>query len=142
MNAAYASLLESSAGFGAAGTQELDHLLSARVDGLIVKLATALAGALGLVGFAFLVTWLFARGILSNVHRLESDIRGLADQTAGVEIRALGGRDELAEIADAVEYLQQRTVERLSAAVALQNEERQRVSELELRSTRGCQHAF
>ena len=139
LNAAYASFLESSTRFGAAGTQELAHLLSARVDGLIVKLATALAGALGLVGFAFLFTWLFAKGILINVHRLESDIRGLADQTAGVEIRALKGRDELAAIAGAVEYLQQRTVERLSAAVALQNEERQRASELELRSTRDRQ---
>jgi len=136
LNAAYASLLDSSSRLGAAGTQVLSHLLSARVDGLMLKLVMALLGALALVGFAFLFTWIFARGILSNVHRLESDIRGLADQADGVEIRALKGRDELAAIAGAVEYLQQRTVERLNAAVALQNEERLRASELESLSTR------
>jgi len=135
LNAAYASLLDAATTLGAAGTQELDNLLSARVDGLMLKLAMALAAALGLVGFAFLFTWIFAKGILSNVHRLEADIRGLADQTEGVTIRALKGRDELAAIAGAVEYLQQRTVERLNAAVELQNEERQRAAELETRST-------
>ena len=139
LNAAYASFLDSSARLGVSGTEELDHLLSARVNGLMLKLASALAGAMGLVGFAFLFTWLFARGILHNVRRLESDIRGLADQAEGVEIRALRGRDELAAIARAVEYLQQRTVERLNAAVALQNEERQRASDLELRSNRDRQ---
>lgn len=69
------------------------------------------------------------------MHWLEADIRGLADQTEGVTIRALKGRDELAAIAGAVEYLQQRTVERLNAAVELQNEEQQRAAELKTRST-------
>ncbi len=139
LNAAYASLLESSKRLGAAGTEELGNLLSARVDGLVNKLGMALAAALALVGFAFLFTWIFARGILSNVHRLEADIRGLADQTEGVTIRALKGRDELAAIAGAVEYLQLRTVERLNAAVELQDQEKQRAAELELRSTRDRQ---
>jgi len=139
LNAAFASLLDSSKAIGAAGTQQLEHLLSARVDGLVRKLGMALAAALGLVGFAFLFTWFFARGILKNVHRLEADIRGLADQADGVTIRALKGRDELAAIAGAVEYLQQRTVERLNAAVALQDQEKQRAAELELRATRDQQ---
>lgn len=76
LNAAYASFLDSAAKLGASGTQELGHLLAARIDGLMFKLAMALAAALGLVGFAFLFTWIFAKGILSNVHRLEADIRG------------------------------------------------------------------
>jgi len=135
LNAAYASLLESSKRLGSAGTQELAHLLTARIDGLIGKLGMALAAALALVGFAFVFTWIFARGILKNVHRLEADIRGLADQTEGVTIRALDGRDELAAIAGAVEYLQRRTVERLHAAVALQEQEKQRAADLELRAT-------
>jgi methyl-accepting chemotaxis protein len=139
LSAAYTSLLASSKQLGAAGTQALGDLLAARVDGLVTRLGISILEAVVLVCFAFLFTWIFARGILSNVHRLEADIRGLADQAEGVTIRALKGRDELAAIAGAVEYLQQRTVERLNAAAQLQDQEKQRAAELELRATRDRQ---
>ena len=130
------SLVAATRAFAQAGTAELLTLLQARVERLITKLQSTLALAGALVGFAFLVTWFFARGMIGNVHRLETDIRDLADQKDGAVIRALDGNDELAAIARAVEYLQERTVERLRAADAAQLQERERATEAERAAAR------
>jgi methyl-accepting chemotaxis protein len=94
---------------------ELARLLQVRIDGFNSRLATMLAISVVLVFVVFAACFLFARSILSTIRRLERDVTDVADLKDGASIAA-GGRDEIAAIARAVAYLQERTVERLQHA--------------------------
>ena len=110
--------------------ETLTTLLQQRIDRFVSTLVQSLLSALLLVAVVFGVTWLFAQSILRNVRRLEADIRSLADDD-NAELRALGGRDELAAIAAAVEYLKTVTVQRLRQAATAQSAAREAALQLE-----------
>ncbi|MBK8085252.1 MAG: HAMP domain-containing protein [Devosia sp.] len=110
--------------------ETLTTLLQQRIDRFVTTLLQSLISAALLVAVVFAVTWLFAQSILRNVRRLEADIRALADDD-NATLRALGGKDELAAIATAVEYLKTVTVERLREAARAQSETREAALMLE-----------
>jgi len=117
-----------------AATTTLSTLLTQRIDRHVSGLVRALISAAVLVGVVFLVTWFFARGILRNVRRLEHDIRALADGDDKASLRALKGKDELAAIATAVEYLRVSTVRRLQEADLAQQQAREAAQALEMQA--------
>jgi len=95
---------------------ELSRLLQARIDGFTSRLATMLSIAGSLVVLVFAACFFFIRSVLRVIRRLESDITDVANLKDGATITHGNGRDEIAAIARAVSYLQDRTVERLEGA--------------------------
>jgi methyl-accepting chemotaxis protein len=108
----------------ATGT-EMQRLLDIRLTGFNSKLWTMLSIAAVLVAIVLASSFLLARSIVGGIHKLEADIRGLADGTSDVVAHA-SGRDEIAAIARAVSYLRDRTVERLQEADGLKAAEQRR----------------
>ena len=67
----------------------------------------AIAGALVLLVFAACA--LFIRSILKTIRRLDRDIVDVADEKPDAAIAHAKGKDEIAAIARAVSYLQDKT---------------------------------
>jgi methyl-accepting chemotaxis protein len=95
---------------------ELTRLLNVRVEGFNARLATMLGISAGLVLLVFATCFVFIRSILGIIGRFQRDVTDVADLKDGAAITHAEARDEIAAIARAVKYLQEKTVERLGAA--------------------------
>ena len=100
---------------GAVNT-ELSRLLQVRIDGFLTRLTITLAVAGALVLLTFAVCALFIRSILKTIRRLERDIIEVADEKPGAVITHAAAKDEIAAIARAVSYLQEKTVAHVEQA--------------------------
>lgn len=123
--AAYGAFNDAALAYWQAVADEMTRLLEVRVAGLEATLVGAVGIAAALVAAVLVLSWLLARSIVGRIARLEADIVRLADDEHA-EIDGAEARDEVAGIARAVEYLRDRTVERLLAADGLQAVERER----------------
>ncbi|TGE01954.1 methyl-accepting chemotaxis protein [Methylobacterium nonmethylotrophicum] len=101
-----------------AGTDELDRLLKARIDGF--HNAILVAGAVGftITAAAFMVAWLLSRSIVRALDNLARRIRVLADQDVAACVPEAGGRDEIADLARAVVHYRDRTAAQVVAAAS------------------------
>jgi methyl-accepting chemotaxis protein len=126
------AFVEAAARLNAAVNTELTRLLTVRIDGFNSRLTTMLAISVALVLVVFAACFYFARSILETIRRLERDVTDVADLKDGASITHAGGRDEIAAIARAVSYLQERTVERLLEADELKAAGFKEAAKLEL----------
>ena len=99
-----------------AGATELDRLLATRISGFTGNLVLALGIASFVTAGAFLLAWLLARSIVGALSALEKRIRTLADLGLDAAVPEAQGRDEIGELARAVAYFRDRTVEKLADA--------------------------
>ena len=113
---AQAAFITAANALNVAVNTELSRLLQVRIDGFTTRLMTMLGISAGLVVLVFAACFLFIHSILKTIRRLERDITDVANLKDGASITHADGRDEIAAIARAVSYLQDRTVERLEGA--------------------------
>jgi len=102
---------------------ELDRLLAARNAGFQSKLATMLGISGFVVAIALVAAWIVSRSIIRAIDALDLRIRALGDGDLHADIGLAAGRDEIAQVARAVVYFRDRTIERIAAA---NSDERQR----------------
>lgn len=113
---AHAAMLAATDGLWSATASELDRLLAARIAGFRAKLFTMLGISGFVVALALAVAALVSRSIIVAIDRLDGRIRHLGDEDLHAPIDLADGRDEIAQIARAVAYFRDRTIERIAAA--------------------------
>ena len=96
--------------------RELDRLLAARISGFRSKLATMLGISGLVVALALASAWIVSRSIIAAIDDLDTRIRALGDGDLNARIELADGRDEIAQVARAVDYFRNRTIERIAAA--------------------------
>jgi methyl-accepting chemotaxis protein len=123
LEAAHDSLVAEADSYWRASADVLDTLLVARIDGFSQRMWTMLgiAGAVAAAAIGIAV-WV-SRTIVRDISRLDRSIRELGDRDIKAEIPEAGGTDELAQVARAVAYFRDRTIEKLEEA---NGEERRR----------------
>ena len=99
-----------------AADKELDRLLAARISGFQSKLTTMLGIAGLVVALALAAAWVVSRSIIKAIDDLDARIRALGDGDLNARIELADGRDEIAQVARAVDYFRNRTIERIAAA--------------------------
>ena len=99
---------------GAAG--ELDRLLAARIAGFQANLFLMLGISGVVVALALVFAWATSRSIIRAIDGLDARIRHLGDEDLTAAIDLAEGRDEIAQVARAVAYFRDRTIERIAAA--------------------------
>jgi methyl-accepting chemotaxis protein len=99
-----------------AGGTELDGLLESRISGFTGSLVLALGLASLVTATAFLLAWLLSRSIVRALAALDQRIRMLADLGLDASVPEAQGRDEIGELARAVVYFRDRTVEKIADA--------------------------
>jgi methyl-accepting chemotaxis protein len=90
-------------GLWLASGSELDHLLQARIDGLNGKMYWSLALTLVVLVIAAAVGWLIALSITRPIFNLSATMTTLANGNLLVDIKERGRRDEIGEMAEAVQ---------------------------------------
>ena len=128
VQAAHQAFQQEALRFWQAVGAEMTRLIGIRVGSFESRLWTMLSISAALVLLVLVSSWLLARSIMRNIARLESDIRAVADGSQA-KVGSADGRDEIAAIARAVAYLQERTVERLTHADSLKTAEQRRAEE-------------
>jgi methyl-accepting chemotaxis protein len=106
-----------------AAAAELDRLLDVRISGFQTKLWTALSASLVATILAVVFALWLSGSILRSINQLDQRIRDLDAGDLREHIKEADGRDEIAQIARAVAYFRDRTIERLAQA---DSEERKR----------------
>jgi len=106
-----------------AAAVELDGLLDVRISGFQTKLWTALSASLVATVLAVVFALWLSGSILRSINQLDQRIRDLDAGDLREHIKEADGRDEIAQIARAVAYFRDRTIERLAEA---DSEERKR----------------
>ncbi len=96
--------------------KELDRLLATRISGFRSKLATMLGISGLVVALALVSAWIVSRSIIAAIDDLDTRIRALGDGDLNARIELADGRDEIAQVARAVDYFRNRTIERIAAA--------------------------
>ena len=114
---------------------ELDRLLAARIAGFRSTLIVMLSIAFGVTVLALAAALLASRSIIRDIDALDARIRLLGDQDLNAPIELAEGRDEIAQIARAVAYFRDRTIERIAAANS--DERRREMIEQERRAMGG-----
>ena len=99
-----------------AAAAELDHLLTARISGFRSHLFLMLGISGLVVALALAAAWAASHSIIRGIDRLDARIRHLGDDDLHASIDLADGRDEIAQVARAVAYFRDRTIERLAAA--------------------------
>jgi methyl-accepting chemotaxis protein len=101
----------------------LDHLLDARIGGFETRLWTMLGIATTVAAIALAFAAAISRSIVTGIGKLDRRIRDLGDEDLHAEIAEANGTDELAQVARAVAYFRDRTIDKLAEA---DSEERRR----------------
>ena len=96
--------------------KELDRLLAARIAGFRSKLTTMLGISGVVVALALAAAWMVSRSIIAAIDDLDARIRALGDGDLEADIDLAHGRDEIAQVARAVDYFRHRTIDRIAAA--------------------------
>ncbi len=109
--------------------KKLDELLEARIGRLQVWLVTMMGISIGLVLLVIGASVLLARGILKQVARFGSDVRAMADDRSILTFAQATARDEVGEIARAVHYLREKTIEAITEAEQTRADEQARAAE-------------
>jgi len=99
-----------------AASDDLDRLLAARIGGFLTRLWTMLGISGAVVVVAIALAWWFARSILVSINGLDVRIRELGDGDVNAAIPEAAGRDEIAQIARAVGYFRDRTIQKIAEA--------------------------
>ena len=99
-----------------AAAGELDRLLLARIAGFRANLLLMLGISGVVVALALAAAVLASRSIIRAIDRLDDRIRHLGDEDLEASIDLAAGRDEIAQIARAVAYFRDRTIERIAVA--------------------------
>ena len=117
-----------------AAAAELDRLLTVRIAGFQSNLFLMLGISGLVVALALAAAWVASRSIIAGIDRLDARIRHLGDEDLHASIDLAEGRDEIAQVARAVAYFRDRTIERLEAANS--DERRREMVEQERRAMR------
>ncbi|PKR87797.1 methyl-accepting chemotaxis protein [Pleomorphomonas diazotrophica] len=102
---------------------QLDELLKLRVSGFWTRMSTMLGLALGIAVLAIAAAVLLSRSIVHSISSLDAHIRELGDADIATELMEASRSDEVGQLARAVAYFRDRTIEKLNEA---NSEERQR----------------
>jgi methyl-accepting chemotaxis protein len=113
---AHDAFLSESDAFWQASATELDRLLAVRIDGFTARLWMWLGIAVFVALFAVALSVWLVRSILASIAGLNAGIRDLADREIDTVIPGTDGKDEIADIARAVAYFRDRTVEKIADA--------------------------
>ena len=132
---AHAELHRAADALWIAAAAELDHLLDARIAGFRSHLYLMLGISGLVVALALAAAWAASRSIIRAIDRLDARIRHLGDEDLTAAIDLAEGRDEIAQVARAVAYFRDRTIERLAAANS--DERKREMVEQERRAMRG-----
>jgi methyl-accepting chemotaxis protein len=120
---AHAALISQADVYWKASTDVLDVLLDARIGGFQQRLWTMLGIAFAVAAVALGIAFWVSRSIVAAISHLDRSIRELGDKDIMGEIDEAKGTDELSQVARAVVYFRDRTIERLEEA---NGEERRR----------------
>ena len=116
LEAAYGELISASGALWLASADALDAALTARADGLMRHVMVATAILALTVVLAFILSFAMSRSIVMAIRGLDSRIRQIADDDAtGREFPEARCKDEIAQIARAVTYYRDRTIEKIEA---------------------------
>ncbi len=135
VTAAHGTLQQAADGLWNAAANELDRLLTARIDGFRSHLFLMLGISGVVVALALLAAFAASRSIIRAIDRLDARIRHLGDEDLNATIDLAEGRDEIAQVARAVAYFRDRTIERIAAANS--DERRREMVEQERKAMRG-----
>ncbi len=114
--AAHRALHESADALWSASAGELARLLDARIAGFRANLVLMLGISGFVVALALAASIFASRSIIAAIDRLDARIRHLGDADLEAPIDLADGRDEIAQVARAVAYFRDRTIERIAAA--------------------------
>lgn len=123
LSAANKTLVAAADTYWRQSAEQLDHLLEVRVSGFWTRMATMLGLALGIALLAIAAAVLLSRSIVRSISSLDTHIRELGDADISTELAEVGRTDEVGQLARAVAYFRDRTIEKLNEA---NSEERQR----------------
>ncbi len=116
VTAAHGALHGAADGLWIAAAGELDRLLATRIAGFQSNLFLMLGISGVVVSLALIAAWAASRSIIRAIDGLDARIRHLGDEDLNAAIDLADGRDEIAQVARAVAYFRDRTIERLAAA--------------------------
>jgi methyl-accepting chemotaxis protein len=91
--------------FWQAGAGDLDRLLAARSAGFSMRLWVMLGISAAVVGVALVIAVIIARGIANQLRGLRGALNDLAQGRLDTEIPKIGGRDEIGQMAEALQIL-------------------------------------
>ncbi|MCE1235429.1 MAG: methyl-accepting chemotaxis protein [Hyphomicrobiales bacterium] len=114
--AAHAELHRAADALWLASADELDRLLLARIAGFRANLYLMLGISGLVVALALIAAVAASRSIIKAIDRLDAGIRHLGDEDLHAKIDLADGRDEIAQVARAVVYFRDRTLERIASA--------------------------
>ncbi|MER2605931.1 MAG: methyl-accepting chemotaxis protein, partial [Siculibacillus sp.] len=114
--AAHGEMMRATDALWRATSAELDRLLAARIGGFRTKLLTMLGISGVVVLLALAAAAIVSRSIIAAIDGLDARIRHLGDEDLHARLDLVDGRDEIAQIARAVAYFRDRTIERIAAA--------------------------
>ncbi len=123
LSAANKALVVAADGYWRQSADQLDELLEVRVGGFWARMSTMLGLALGIAILAIGAAVLLSRSIVRSISSLDAHIRELGDADISTELVEAGRSDEVGQLARAVAYFRDRTIEKLNEA---NSEERQR----------------
>lgn len=123
LSAANRTLVAAADGYWRQSTDQLDQLLGARVGGFWGHMFTMLGLALGIAVLAIAAALLLSRSIVRSISSLDAHVRELGDADISSELVEAARTDEVGQLARAVAYFRDRTIEKLNEA---NSEERQR----------------
>ena len=121
--AANRTLVAAADGYWRQSADQLDELLDVRVGGFWARMLTMLSLALGIAILAIVAAVLLSRSIVRSISSLDAHVRELGDADISTELMEAGRTDEVGQLARAVSYFRDRTIEKLNEA---NSEERQR----------------
>ena len=121
--AANKTLVAAADGYWRQSADELDRLLEVRVAGFWTRMLAMLGLALGIAILAIAAAVLLSRSIVRSISSLDSHIRELGDADISTELVEASRTDEVGQLARAVAYFRDRTIDKLNEA---NSEERQR----------------
>jgi methyl-accepting chemotaxis protein len=102
--------------FWQASTNDLNRLLQARDSGFVSRLITMLGISFAAAAIACGLAVLASHSIIASIRTLNRSIRELGDKDLNAAIAGINGKTEMAEIAQAVSYFRDRTIEKIAAA--------------------------
>ncbi|MCM5559229.1 methyl-accepting chemotaxis protein [Pleomorphomonas sp. JP5] len=123
LSAANKALVGAADSYWRQSADQLDDLLEVRVGGFWARMSTMLGLALGIAILAIAAAVLLSRSIVRSISSLDAHIRELGDSDISTELVEAGRSDEVGQLARAVAYFRDRTIEKLNEA---NSEERQR----------------
>ena len=121
--AANRTLVAAADGYWRQSADQLDRLLDVRVAGFWTRMLAMLGLALGIAILAIVAAVLLSRSIVRSISSLDSHIRELGDADISTELVEASRTDEVGQLARAVAYFRDRTIDKLNEA---NSEERQR----------------